>query len=303
MLRDDVLLHTLMQVIRTRTMDAWSLHGGLEADVVLCNPDSTLAGVALRRVGEAACISVIHEGQEPLPGTRTLRAPIKSNELIALLNDTPHANPRSRSMEPAETEVSEQDILEALHGLMQGKSPVPHAVESRAGVLLLTPSTRTLHAPAALTEADVLPWLQAGRVRVRQIDQAALEQTSNHPIDNLLWMIGLLRTERPLLQGLPENGKFKLKRWPDFGRLAHEACHFRMAALLSRNEHTVEQVADASGRPVGDVHAFINACALCDLLSMDSPATIIAPPKRPSRERRNYTSILKTIRSALGLRV
>jgi len=302
-LRDDVLLHTLMQVIRTRTVDSWTLHSGLDADVVLCNPDSTLAGVALRRAGEAACVSLIHDGQTPLPGTRTLRAPIKSNDLIALLNEAPHATARSGQMDPAAADASEQDILEALHGLMSGKSPTPHAVESRAGVLLLTPADQALHASAALTEADVLPWLQADRVRVRQIDQAALERTTSQRIDNLLWMIGLLRTGRPLLRGLPPNGKFRLKRWPDFGRLAHEACHFRMAALLSRGEYTTEQVAEATGRPIGDVHAFINACALCDLLVVDCPPTTIAPSAAPSRDRRNYSSILKTIRSALGLRV
>ena len=304
LLRDDLLLHTLIQVIRTKTADDWVFHNGFEADVILCNPDSSLSGVALRRVGRSACVSVVHEGQEPLPGTKVLRAPIKSVELIALLNEASHLAGRDRGNPLDSAEANEgQGIVDSLLELIRAKSPDLHAIESDAGTLFVTPASRSLNAAAPLAEADILPWLGVSRVRIRRIDRQSVPHAGNHSLDKLLWMVGLTRTDGQLLRGMPEDAKLKLKHWPDFGKLAHETFHFRMAALLARGAHTVEQLAAASSRPVAEARAFVNACALCDLLRVDEPVVAAVPPSAGApRDRRHYSSILKTIRSALGLR-
>jgi hypothetical protein len=305
-LRDDLLIRSLVQVIRSKTVDDWTFHDGFEADVILCDPDSNLSGVALRRVGQSAtlaCVSVVHDGQAPLPDTKTLRAPIKSAELIALLNDISRpAGPDSRGPTQAAETNDDRSVADVLHELMQAKSPDLHAVESATAALFITPASRTLHAAAPLTEADMQQWLGAGRVRTRRIDRQTVHHTeSKHSFDKLLWKIGLTHTDSRLLRGLPEGAKFKLKRWPDFGVFAHEMFHFRMAALLSRGGHTVEGLAAATSRTANEARAFVNACAMCDLLRVD--ATPAAEPQKttaPSSQRR-YSSILKSIRSALGL--
>ncbi|MBD8898544.1 hypothetical protein [Rhodanobacter sp. DHG33] len=305
LLRDDLLLHSLVQVIRTKTEDEWAFHNGFEADVILCNPDSSLSGVALRRAGRSVCVSVVHDGQEPLPGTKALRAPIKSVELIALLNAAPYLVGRDRGSPLDSVETHDgKDIVDSLLELMRAKSPDLHAIESDAGTLFVTPASRSLSAAAPLAEADILPWLGVGRVRIRRIDRQSVPHAESHSLDKLLWMVGLTRTEGQLLPGVPEGTKLKLKRWPDFGKLAHETFHFRMAALLARGGHTVEQLAAASSRPVVEARAFVNACAMCDLLRVDMPvaAGVPAPLAEAPRDRRHYSSILKTIRSALGLR-
>jgi hypothetical protein len=50
LLRDDLLLHMLIQVIGPKTVDDWVFHNRFEADLILCNLDSSLSGVAPRRV-------------------------------------------------------------------------------------------------------------------------------------------------------------------------------------------------------------------------------------------------------------
>lgn len=304
LLRDDLLVHSLVQVIRTKTADAWTIHNGFEADVILCNPDSSLAGVALRRAGASACISVVHDGQLPLPCTKVLHAPIKSHELIALLNEVPHLPSRDRAdaLQHAGSD-SNSGIAESLYELMRSKSPDLHVVESDAGTLLITPASRSANVDAPFAEADIQSWLEAGQVRVRRVDGPLVQHApESQSIDPLLWSLGLTRTYGQLLHAVPAEAKLKLKHWPDFGRLAHQALHFRLAALLARGGYTAQELAVASGYPIAEVSAFINACAMCDLLCIGDAAKFVAPfPAVAMSGGRRYSSILRTIRSALGL--
>lgn len=310
-LRDELLIRSLVQVIGTKTVDEWTFQESFDADVALCNPNSNLSGVALRRAeqsGAMTCVSVVHDGDAPLPGTRVLHAPIKSTEFITLLNDISHSVGQVRHAEPehaAETHDG-HSLAEALHDLMRTKSADIHAVERPGAAIFVAPAARALYALALPTEAQMQEWLGARDVRVRRVDELTARRIAGnsedrHDLDALLWRVGLEGTAGAPLHGLPAGATFKLKRWPDFGRLKHQAFHFRMAALLSRGAYTIEALAAASGHDRGETCAFVNACAMCDLLLVDAPAAA-EPPRPAPRVQRRYSAILSSIRSALGLR-
>jgi len=143
-LRDELLIKSLIQVIGTKTVDDWTFYEGFEADVALCNPNSNLAGVALRRAGQSAaptCVSVVHDGDDSLPGTKVLHAPIKSSEFIALLNDISRSTDHiRRDAAPATAEATGSgSVADALHELMQTKSPALHAVGCGAKTVFIVP--------------------------------------------------------------------------------------------------------------------------------------------------------------------
>jgi hypothetical protein len=306
-LRDDLLIRSLVQVIGSRTVDDWMFHDGFEADVALCNPHSSLSGIALRRAEQSAgltCVSVIHDGEDSLPGTKVLHAPIKSTEFIALLNDVSHSAGRIQQLSSAQANDA-HSVANALHELMQAKSPELHAVECGTMTVFIVPASRTLYAAAPLAEADMRSWLGAHPLRIDRMQEASarlvVTDENRRDLDGLLWKIGLEGTDGALLSGLPAGAKFHLKRWPDFGRLTHQAFHFRMAALLSRGVYTIEELAAASKHVADDVLAFVNACAMCDLIRID--AVVVEPPRAAPPPQRRYSSILHSIRSALGLHV
>jgi hypothetical protein len=305
-LRDDLLIRSLVQVIGSRTVDDWTFYDGFEADVALCNPSSNLSGIALRRAEQSAgltCVSVIHDGEDSLPGTKVLHAPIKSTEFIALLNDVSHS--AGRIQHPAAHADDVRSVANALHELMQTKSPELHAVECGTVTVFVVPASRTLYAAAPLAETDVRQWLGKHPLRIDHMQEASARLVATaenrRDLDGLLWRLGLEGNDGTLLSGLPESAKFHLKRWPDFGRLAHQAFHFRMAALLSRGAYTIEELAAASKHVEDDVRAFVNACAMCDLIRIDP--VVVDPPRATPPAQRRYSSILNSIRSALGLRV
>lgn len=310
-LRDDLLIRSLVQVIGTKTVDTWVFHEGFEADVALCNPDSSLSGLAVRRAAQSSaliCVSVVHDGGGPLPGTRVLHAPVKSTELIALLNDISLSATQAGhagAAHPAPDNAADRGIANVLHELMLAKSTDLHAIECDGIPILLVPASRTLYATTPPAEAEMERWLSAREVHVRRLGEqaqhgAVTEAAYKRDLDALLWEAGLATAGGALLSGLPAQAKFHLKRWPDFGRRRHHAFHFRMAALLSRNACSAEELAAASNHPVNEARAFINACAMCDLLVADAPAE---RPRSAPAPRRRYSSILNSIRSALGLRL
>lgn len=311
-LRDDLLIRSLIQVVGTKTVDDWTFYDGFEADVALCNPNSNLAGVALRRAaGQSTaltCVSVVHDGEDSLPGTKVLHAPIKSTEFIALLNDISHSSGRiGHAAMPAAAEATdERSVANALHDLMQTKSPDLHAVECASATLFIVPASRMLYAAAPLAEAELKQWFGTRPLRIDRMDEQSARRLvgdieSRRDLDGLLWRIGLEGNDDALLNGLSEGAKFHLKRWPDFGRLAHQAFHFRMAALLSRGAYTVEELAAASNHSPAEARAFVNACAMCDLIRTEAAAADPPRAAQPKPQRR-YSSILSSIRSALGLR-
>src|SRR5690606_15950738 len=61
------------------------------------------------------------------------------------------------------------------------------------------------------------------------------------PLPALLWNCAMA-ADTPASSWLPKNASFSLKRWPDFGRLAHRPWHLRLTALLVREPFSAQQL-------------------------------------------------------------
>lgn len=323
-LRDELLITSLLRVISHGTRDRWEYRDDLQADVVLCTPQ-TASSLALRKPDERSrtprCIPVLRETEHQPAGTPALRAPFRAMELRKLLDEVSSLLMTRRPLAGATTnapvEASAINASQpfkpfrfglALSKLIERASRDLHRVEVGSVTLHVIPAARALLLTEALDDESLAIVLGPRTdVRIRQMDDAETQRliargAKPQTIDWLLWRAGLDGPTDQLLPGLPEHGEFALKRWPDFGRLKHKQSHFLMAGLLTRVAHSVDALALASSQPVADVYAFINACALCDLIEVrqEEKSVVRDTTSRQSTSHApRYGGLFQSIRSAL----
>ncbi len=81
------------------------------------------------------------------------------------------------------------------------------------------------------------------------------------PLEQLLWLTGLVAGGGESLGGWDPHEPVRLSRWPDFASLPYRQCHLKMAAMLKERDALVRAVGEACGVAVGDAADFLNACA------------------------------------------
>jgi hypothetical protein len=313
-LRAELRLRSLLHVVNAKTVDQWSFAEQGGAHVAICDPASALSTLTIKRAQDRVTrfVSLAADESHAAEGTSFIRDPIHPADLIELLN----------LVSATLSWDARQDALAALGASDDSRDPFPVAVALRGlvkqatdAVFLLEAASLQLHVvPSARTALLVQPLDQTQLVRlaqpeisiaIRQLPASharRLVDAGAHPnrIDGLLWRLGLHGTKHRLLPELPPDGRFKLRRWPDFGRVEHCADHLRLAARLVRQPASALELAIALGQTPSNVTAFLNACALCDLLEVH--AACDAPrPTAPARMSPRYSGLFRTIRSALGL--
>jgi hypothetical protein len=98
------------------------------------------------------------------------------------------------------------------------------------------------------------------------------------PLEELLWLTGLVTGAGESLGGWDAREPVRLARWPDFAKLPYRQCHLKMAAMLTTDGVLPGKLAEACEVAVGDAADFLNACAEIGIL--ESKATHAAEDKR-----------------------
>ncbi len=97
------------------------------------------------------------------------------------------------------------------------------------------------------------------------------------PIDELLWLTGLVTGAGESLGGWNPREPVRLARWPDFARLPYRQAHLKMTAMLTTDGVLPGKLAEACEVAAGDVADFLNACAEIGILeSKAAPASASA---------------------------
>ena len=81
------------------------------------------------------------------------------------------------------------------------------------------------------------------------------------PLEELLWLTGLVAGAGESLGGWNTRDPVRLTRWPDFAKLPYRQAHLKMAAMLAKQGALASAVAEACETAPGDVADFLNACA------------------------------------------
>lgn len=86
------------------------------------------------------------------------------------------------------------------------------------------------------------------------------------PLEELLWLTGLMSGAGESLGAWNPTEPVLLRRWPNFAALPYIKSHLKMAAMLTRQSALPAAVADACEARGGDVADFLNACAEIGIL-------------------------------------
>lgn len=314
--RTELRIKSLLEVVNSKTTHSWAFVDGT-ANVMICDPTSALSAIALKRSRTAVerCVSLVKDDETlPLPDTETLRDPIRAGDFVDLLNsvsatlEQPQQGQSGARAEPALDAEDPFRFGTTLRKLAKSGSNDVFMLQTGGFVAHVVPATRTVLTLEPIDSRTMQEITQPGvPVSVMQYpasyaDQLMSNGAQRSSTDALLWSIGLHGPADRMLNELPQTGAFKLRRWPDFGRLEHSADHLRIAARLSRRESGLVELASSLGQATRNVTPFINACALCDLLKVAQPATAMnSPPPAPrAAPRTTYAGIFQTIRSVLG---
>jgi hypothetical protein len=99
------------------------------------------------------------------------------------------------------------------------------------------------------------------------------------PLEELLWLTGLVSGAGESLGTWDPREPVRLKRWPDFASLPHRQVHLKMAAILSDHGSLAGELAVACGVAAGDAADFLNACAEIGILETRA-GSAIQPPQQ-----------------------
>jgi len=324
---------SLLRVASETTEDSWVFVDEPIAELAFCGQGFVVPAIEPPRINAPAqprYVALVDGESGGSADRPTLRDPIRPAELVSLLDSIsshPLRKPRvagdvssPSDIQPGEVRSGAIHLATLLHGL-GGRDREVFRIEFAGNVLHFMHSTLSLLVRKPINDEALIRVFDAiGDVRVTaltamQAQSLVADGARPQPIDWLLWRTALRAPRDRLLPMLPENARFSLRRWPDFGRLKHDQGHMRMAARLTTSALGIHQLATSLRVPLESARAFINACALCGLIEVHaaaapSPATVVrTEPPSPARPLPSaaaptpsrYASIFRSIRSVLGL--
>lgn len=148
---------------------------------------------------------------------------------------------------------------------------------------------RTYRSSRSLTPAD------ASEVAWRRVDSVAAPCPVEGPLTHLQWLAGVAEAR-------VQPGHYRLRRWPDFGRLPHRPSFVKLAAYFARTGGSPTAAAEAAVVPFPDVEAFLSGCMLAgyatrldeDVAPRRQAAAVAAPDE-------GLRSFVAKMRRRLGL--
>ncbi len=307
--RDELLVRSLLKVVNMRTTEAWLFHEEIDADVALCNPDSALSMMTLKKAGSAGqlCIPVVHDVAQEQSAPLVLRAPIRSSDFIEVLNQASAQLQQATSLRRAPSaDGNDEPLAHALFRLRLQAAATHVRIGIGGATLIVDLKTRRLGSTHALNDDELLMIGQERMFQLQVIDEvdggAALQQTRHiQSIDRLWWLSGM-HSAAAGAATISADRRYQLRRWPDAGRLPMESFHLRMTAVLTRGAMTALQLAEAVKRPTSDALAYLAGCSMLGLLvevvEPREAATLAVPVTRASR----YSDLFQSLRAVLGIR-
>ena len=321
--RTELRIKSMLEVIHGKALDRWSFGGDTAGDLCICEPNSALSVVALQRAslaGRPRCVMLIKGGAGEGADTLTLRDPIRSVDLIALLNAFSTTVPvpteavrTSRRPDPFPVKKADPfGCANTIRALLRTTHSETFHLQIGPHQLWLVPADRLVLLVKGLGPLEILDLVDpnAHVVVTRLPGSAGQELISSgaqrRHADWLLWHLGIQGPQDYCVPELPSHAQIKLRRWPDFGRVEHAPLHLRLAARLSRRAQSLDELIVSVSESPDMVRPFVNACYLCDLLAVtipaDEPAAGLVEQESKQAVPRGAMSLFKTIRSVLKFR-
>jgi hypothetical protein len=128
----------------------------------------------------------------------------------------------------------------------------------------------------------------------------ALFAGEGHDLDELLWAVGVAAFDGSAASWLRPGDRYRLSRWPDFGRMGHSPEQLRMTAVLANVAVSAAELALAAGVGREEAQRLLNALTLMRAAHAASEARPAAEPT-PAPGPVAHPGLFARLRARLGL--
>jgi hypothetical protein len=289
--------HSMLKVVAGRSKADWSIGGVADADVMIASSGGDPASFAAWGASGKPFVLVVDDRGSWPPTPFVLRHPFRVMQLLSILDDVAEQFHGRSTSTPADSVA--WSAAEALRLCMSrmgvgewqvARGDLGEEVWLGGGSAHADPATL-----ARLRELD----LRLGAFRpVRNGPGAA---AIAFPLCDLAWFVGVHGAAQ-LAPWLDRNATYRLRRWPDLGRLGVTTGLLELCAYATSRAWTPAALAHATGQSPDAVHRFLNAASLAGLLATTHAGQGDAPQPhagtgRPSGWRR----LIGGLRRRLGL--
>lgn len=289
--------HSMLGIVNGRSNAAWSLSAIGEADVLLAeaggDPD-----VIDRWTRTGKPVVMVTGDQRHWPSASfVLRHPFRVMQLLTMLDSvaehvgTPAAN--------CATGSPSWPSGESLRRLMtQSVAHDWHVAQCGDGARLWVSEGVAFGSPSTLRR------LREGNLPLGEFVQATdrpADGCERLPLKDAAWHIGL-QGPAGLASWLPGNCAFRLRRWPDFGRLGVDIRMIELSAHCATRAFTPASLVDRTGLELDVVQRFLAAASLAGLLAQAprSDDTHVSSSRVAVAET-GWTRLLGGLRRRLGI--
>jgi hypothetical protein len=240
--RDELRVKSMLQLVEGKTSATWTYVDEPQADLAICEPDSVLARAIMKQAtqrGRPRCVSLLRQGATPMEDTQSVYAPLRVSDFISMLNatlgdtsiDTSLTTQQLVAAAHAEAVAHNEGFLLA-HSLRdittKGGTQTYRITHANLSLYVMPAQDRVFSNEELTTEVVTGLALATGNLQSQELPAnvvPALEGGFHRrSLQYLLWHCGLLGATSDLLPWLPRMARFRLQRWPDFGRLGHKPC-------------------------------------------------------------------------------
>jgi len=314
-IRDELRVKSMLQLVEGKTTAAWTYVEETQADLAICEPESALAQATVRQAagnGRPRCVMLLRQGVPALPDAHCVVAPLRVSDFISLLDDIRTVQPQeaiaNQSAARAELPAPQtrEPLVQRLRSIVLEKDSRARCITSGEVRLYLLMRQNSVLANESLTPARIVELAGSCDFHVRLLAESERvtpeDELHRCALPIFLWNCAI-GTTCDGLPSWPRGAGFTLKRWPDFGRLTHQPWHLRLTALLVREAFTAQQMSVLVEQPLAAIEAFLHACDLCGLLSVEARAEALEEPSvsATTESSGRWSTLFRSFRQALNM--
>lgn len=292
-------LHSMLKVLTGRTTATWECSEIESADVLVVHANGNPATLAQWSATGKPVVLIIDDRCSWPPAQYVLRHPFRVMQLLSILNDVTDLLSEPRKQARSNAVSSEWAAAESLRQVMANGVERGWYATSGDPLARIWVGDGYAHAlPATVAQ------LRAGSL-VPGAFSATQEwppgNMQRFPLCDLAWFIGLNGPALPA-PWFSSNGAYRLRRWPDFGRVGAIPDVIQLCAVAAANPCTPATLAKASTHGLQGAHRFLAAASLAGLLvESKNVVAVSTTASSPVCAERGWMRLVGGLRRHLGL--
>lgn len=283
--------HSMLGIVSGRASASWEASDIDHADVLLAHADSDPAALLRWNTSGKPMVLVIDDRGSWPPTPFVLRHPFRVMQLLSILDDVAASILRKTPVtREGHTGWAVAESLRRITGNAGDRGW--HVAQAGRGVSVWLGDQQAYAAP------EVLGLIRAGKLLLEPFEatsQRPPADTVPFAASDVAWCAGM-QSPAELAPWLTPDMAYRLRRWPDFGRLDAQPGMIELSALLAAQAHTPYELARCSGHDQHRVHRFLVATSLAGQLQVASAAKATAGSARPRLWTRFVADLCRHLR-------